>query len=148
MKVHYTHCPVCGSASLDKRYLVKDHTVSGQDFEVLVCRECGLGLTQDIPGIDEIGQYYKAESYISHTDTSKGLINRLYKLVRSFTLRSKRRLVEGQTGVRAGKLLDIGAGTGFFLAEMKKAGWSVTGLEPDAEARTVSKRTTGWIFRK
>ena len=32
-------------------------------------------------------------------------------------------------------MLDVGSGTGAFLHEMKRNGWKVTGLEPNAEAR-------------
>lgn len=37
-----------------------------------------------------------------------------------------------------GELLDIGAGTGDFLAKAKKRGWSVTGMEPNEAARNLS----------
>jgi SAM-dependent methyltransferase len=33
-----------------------------------------------------------------------------------------------------GRLLDIGCGTGEFLAQMRRAGWLVKGLEPDVQA--------------
>jgi 2-polyprenyl-3-methyl-5-hydroxy-6-metoxy-1,4-benzoquinol methylase len=41
----------------------------------------------------------------------------------------------GLGDVYLSQLLDIGAGTGTFAAVMQKAGWKVTGLEPDAIAR-------------
>jgi 2-polyprenyl-3-methyl-5-hydroxy-6-metoxy-1,4-benzoquinol methylase len=86
----------------------------------------------------EIAPFYKSEEYISHTDTSRGLINRLYQSVRKRTVRQKRKLIERITETTKGKLLDVGSGTGFFAAEMKKNGWQVTGLEPDADARKVA----------
>jgi SAM-dependent methyltransferase len=88
-----------------------------------------------VPDAGHIGKYYKAEAYISHTNTSKGFVNRLYKTVRKHTLKQKRRLIEKCTGRNNGRLLDLGAGTGAFVRTMKEAGWAVTGLEPDAEAR-------------
>jgi hypothetical protein len=33
---------------------------------------------------------------------------------------------------RRGRLLEVGSGLGFLLAEFKKDGWDVLGLEPDA----------------
>jgi SAM-dependent methyltransferase len=47
----------------------------------------------------------------------------------------KRKIVETATGLRNGKLLDIGCGTGYFAASMKKAGWDVEGIEPNRKAR-------------
>jgi hypothetical protein len=44
--------------------------------------------------------YYKSEDYISHTDSSKGLINRIYRFVRNFSLNQKKNLVEKNTGLK------------------------------------------------
>ena len=88
--------------------------------------------------------YYKSEDYISHTDTAKGLINRLYHFVRKRTIVQKRKLIEKTTGIKTGNILDVGSGTGAFLNEMKQHGWEATGLEPDADARTVAKKYTMW----
>ena len=49
--------------------------------------------------------------------------------------RQKKRLIENATGLKQGSLLDLGSGTGAFVHEMQQAGWQVTGLEPDADAR-------------
>jgi 2-polyprenyl-3-methyl-5-hydroxy-6-metoxy-1,4-benzoquinol methylase len=139
-KIHYTNCPVCGSAELKNVLSAKDHTVSGEAFPIAECNGCSLRFTQDVPDTAGILPYYKSEDYISHTDTSKGLVNRLYQLVRKKTLRKKRKLVENTTGIKAGQLLDVGSGTGAFVNEMKQKGWQVTGLEPDEGARTVAKK--------
>jgi 2-polyprenyl-3-methyl-5-hydroxy-6-metoxy-1,4-benzoquinol methylase len=39
-----------------------------------------------------------------------------------------------------GTLLDIGAGTGAFAGVMQGAGWKVTALEPDQQARAIAKK--------
>jgi SAM-dependent methyltransferase len=138
--IHYTNCPVCGSADIKNILSAKDYTVSDERFPVAECSACSLRFTQDVPDAAGIAPYYKSEDYISHTNTSKGLINRLYQLVRKRTLRKKRKLVERTTGTRTGQLLDVGSGTGTFVNEMKQNGWQVTGLEPDTDARAVAKK--------
>jgi 2-polyprenyl-3-methyl-5-hydroxy-6-metoxy-1,4-benzoquinol methylase len=137
--VHYTHCPVCGSASIEPVFSAKDYTVSGEKFSIWQCRECTLRFTQDVPSVHAIGRYYKSEDYISHTNTSRGAVNKLYKAVRKRTLKQKRQLVCKVTSKKQGSLLDVGSGTGSFVKEMKDHGWQVTGLEPDADARKVAK---------
>jgi len=94
-----------------------------------------LRFTQDVPDAASIGPYYRSDEYISHSNTNKGLVNRLYHMVRRQTLSDKYRLVASATRKRQGKLLDIGAGTGAFVGYMQKEGWEVTGLEPDETAR-------------
>lgn len=139
--VHYTNCPVCGSPDIKNVLSVKDYTVSNETFVIAECNSCSLRFTQDVPDAASIAPYYKSENYISHTNTSKGLINRLYQSVRKRTLKQKRRLIERASGIKKGRLLDVGSGTGAFANEMQQAGWQVTGLEPDADARAVGKQS-------
>lgn len=117
--------------------------VSQELFTIWQCGECSLRFTQDVPDKESIGPYYKSEDYISHTDTDKGLVNKLYRQVRSFTLKQKADLIRRQTSMQTGSLLDVGSGTGAFLNAMKTAGWKVTGVEPDGGARAVAKKQYG-----
>ncbi len=133
--LHLQHCPSCKSARINPVLKVRDYTVSQEEFGVWECGDCSLRFTQDIPSQDEIGRYYQSAAYVSHSDTKKGLINKLYHFVRNYTLRSKRNLIERTSRIKAGKLLDVGAGTGMFAKAMQDAGWKVTGLEPDETAR-------------
>lgn len=141
--VHYTHCPVCGSQQINPLLTVKDHSVSGEDFAIWQCADCTLRFTQDVPTEAAIAPYYKSPDYISHTNTSQGFINNAYQKVRKYTLKIKADLIKKYTGKKAGKLLDVGAGTGAFLQYMFKAGWKVRGIEPDADARNVATETFG-----
>lgn len=138
--IHYTHCPVCGSAEIKNVLSAKDHTVSSETFVITACAACSLRFTQDVPDAVSIAAYYQSDDYISHSNTSKGLINRLYQSVRRRTLVKKRRLVQKVTGMGKGQLLDVGSGTGAFVSEMSLNGWFVTGLEPDEGARQVAKK--------
>lgn len=137
--IHYTHCPVCAAENIAPALTAKDHTVSQKDFAVWHCANCTARFTQDVPGQDAIGLYYQSDKYISHSDTKKGVVNSLYHLVRKHTLNAKLQLVMQQVGMAKGELLDIGCGTGAFLNTMKMAGWGITGLEPDASARSKAK---------
>lgn len=133
--ITYSSCPACGAATIEKKLTAKDHTVTGQRFEIWECAQCTLRFTQAVPDEASVGEWYRSENYISHTDTKEGFINRLYHAVRRRTLRQKRRLIEKQTGKTSGSLLDIGAGTGAFSNTMQQTGWQVKGLEPDAGTR-------------
>lgn len=141
--VHYSACPVCGSRSINPLLTVKDYSVSGEKFVIWQCADCSLRFTQDAPGEDEISRYYKSPDYISHTNTNKGLLNKLYQQVRQLTLTNKAALIEKGTGLKKGNLLDVGCGVGAFLQAMQQRGWQVTGLEPDEEARHIAKQTFG-----
>jgi 2-polyprenyl-3-methyl-5-hydroxy-6-metoxy-1,4-benzoquinol methylase len=133
-KLHYTHCPVCGSSDIHPILTAKDHSVSGEDFVIWQCQSCTLRFTQDVPDENSIGPYYQSQDYISHSNTNKGLLNKLYQAVRKFTLGQKSGLVISHT-TQKGRILDIGAGIGAFLNEMKQKGWDIEGVEPDYGAR-------------
>jgi len=136
--IHYKDCPSCNSSDLRTALLAKDYTVSQQTFEIWECGNCSLRFTQNVPDGGSIGKYYQSENYISHTNTKKGLVNSLYHMVRKQTLSDKRRLIQSATGLKQGRLLDIGAGTGAFAGHMQESGWEVTGLEPDETARALA----------
>ena len=139
-----THCPCCASGNITKALECEDYTVSHEIFEIWHCANCSQRFTQNIPDQEAIGPYYQSDTYISHSDTEKGLVNKLYKLARNYTLNWKLKLVAKWTGIqKGGSILDIGAGTGAFLENAQTQGWFVTGLEPDAGARKLSHEKYG-----
>lgn len=132
-----TNCPICDSEQLHDVMEVKDHMITKEMFTIQECQSCGFWFTNPRPSLENIGRYYKSEEYISHSSTNKGLVNKLYNLVRNYTLKQKRKLIEGLTSERT--LLDIGSGTGHFANECKTHQWNVFGLEPDEDARSFAK---------
>lgn len=134
-QILYTQCPGCSHSNIYPVLDAQDHTVSHETFSIWECGECSLRFTQNVPDAAAIGRYYQSDAYVSHSDTRKGLINRLYHTVRNITLQSKLKMIVQASGKKTGALLDVGAGTGAFAAVMQQNGWKVTGLEPDETAR-------------
>lgn len=129
-------CLVCGSSSFEPFLVCKDYTVSQENFNIVSCKSCGFKFTNPRPDDSVLGNYYKAEDYVSHTNTKKGIVNKLYHAVRSYTLKKKIQLVGSY--VSRGTILDYGCGTGMFLSACKKAGWEGFGIEPDDNARKIA----------
>lgn len=144
--ITYQSCPVCRSKNIHIALSAKDYTVSGEIFEIYECGNCSFRFTQHVPEESGIGSYYQSENYISHTDTTRGLINRLYHSVRKRTLQKKLDIIRHYTNIKKGSVLDIGAGTGAFLHTMQQAGWHITGLEPDAETRRRANERYGIVL--
>jgi 2-polyprenyl-3-methyl-5-hydroxy-6-metoxy-1,4-benzoquinol methylase len=130
-------CPICDSTDQELFMNSIDYSVSKEAFSIVCCKSCGFHFTSPIPDETSIGSYYKSESYVSHSSSKKGVINRIYHWVRWYSLRRKVSLINSLSKEKS--VLDIGAGTGHFLKQAKKAGWKVTGLEPDSDARSLAK---------
>jgi 2-polyprenyl-3-methyl-5-hydroxy-6-metoxy-1,4-benzoquinol methylase len=128
-----SNCPNCNAGSFEPFLKCNDYTVSQETFQIVSCKSCDFKFTNPRPSNDKIGDYYRSEEYISHSNTSKGLISKLYKIVRNYTLKGKLNLVSKHAP--KGNLLDYGCGTGMFLSVAKSSTWNVFGIEPDSGAR-------------
>lgn len=133
---NYSNCPVCKSTHFIPFLTCKDYTVSKELFTIVSCQNCNFKFTNPRPSDEVIGSYYKSEEYISHSNTNKGIIHKLYHAVRSYTLNKKLSLINQY--VSRGTILDFGCGTGMFLSTCKKSGWNTVGFEPDADARKIA----------
>lgn len=129
-------CIVCGSSQFEPFLVCKDYTVSQENFNIVSCKSCGFKFTNPRPENSVIGDYYKAEEYVSHSNTTKGVVNKLYHSVRNYTLKQKLKLISSY--VSRGTMLDYGCGTGMFLNVCKNDGWETYGMEPDDNARKMS----------
>lgn len=110
----------------------KDNTVSGEHFEVMAHKEYEMLVTSPVP--KNLENYYKSETYISHTDSKKTFFDKIYQAVKNYTLKQKLLLLNSFKS-SSKSVLDFGAGTGDFLKICKNNNWQVLGIEPSAEAR-------------
>lgn len=117
----------------------KDHTVSGDFFDLLLDEESDMLITHPMPQKSRLPHYYKSEDYISHTDADATFFEKIYQRVKRYMLQKKLLWLEKKMPNK-GSLLDIGAGTGDFLLEAKKRGWHVNGVEPNPKARELSRK--------
>lgn len=136
-----TSCPVCGGIDFTDYLEVEDHFLSKEQFVIQQCSDCGFRFVNPRPAEDEIGRYYQSEDYISHGAGKADLVSRIYRTARFFSIRSKYRIVKKFS--RQGKILDIGCGTGEFLAQCRKMGFEVAGIEPNEKARNFARSVNG-----
>jgi len=141
MNIKFNSCPLCNSNNIVDFLRAEDHLLTSEVFALSKCQACGFVFTQEIPQVDEIGKYYQSQDYVSHSDTQKGMMNKLYHLGRWYMLRKKYGMVKRATNGK--KLLDIGSGTGYFPGYMKKKGYKITGVEIDPEAREFARGEFG-----
>ena len=113
----------------------KDYTVSGESYEVMFNSDYEMLVTSPIPV--DLENYYKSENYISHTDSKKTILDKVYQTVKNVTLKRKLSLINSfKTETK--NVLDVGAGTGDFLNVCKKKGWNILGIEPSIDAINIA----------
>jgi len=127
------NCPVCLNKNLVNKLHCIDHTTSKEKFTIVSCETCDFTFTNPRPKEESLGNYYKSEMYISHTNSSKGLFNWMYQTVRKYAIRTKLTLLKSVTDF--GCHLDIGCGTGEFLNACQQIGFKTKGVEPSKLAR-------------
>jgi 2-polyprenyl-3-methyl-5-hydroxy-6-metoxy-1,4-benzoquinol methylase len=135
-RIHHDSCPICESKHIEFHQKIKDFTVSEETYDLYKCSDCGFIFTQDAPDAAHIGPYYKSDDYVSHSNTNKGLFFKVYHKVREIMLARKHKEIVANSSIKAGaKILDIGAGRGYFLNHMQEHKYVCTGIEQDPDVR-------------
>lgn len=120
---------------------VKDHSVTGETFQLLYNKELEMLETFPQPTPEELPRYYQSEDYISHTDSKRNFFERIYHFVKEISLRQKLKLIESIHPEKR-NLLDVGCGTGDFLRIAQQHNWTVSGIEPNERARDIANAKT------
>ena len=122
----------------DKSFItVKDFSVSGESFSLLLNEEYQILKTHPQPTLDKLGSYYEFEDYISHTDGKRKKKKKMYHFIKRKAIRDKVSLINSYQPLK-GRILDIGAGTGDFLLEAKNQNWDILGIEPNDKAKGIA----------
>ena len=117
-------CPYCGS-------------IEYFEFKILSrifhqCQECDLicrSIQEDYKKV--LNTYSSGEYFDIHSfDQTDGKRDKLYNHILDSITQKK----------DSGSLLDVGTGSGFFLAAAQKRGWFVKGIEPSVDSARVAKR--------
>ena len=126
-------CDWCGSSNSEFVMRGPDllHDLPGE-FTLVRCSDCGL-IRQDPQLRWEFLEAYYPTDYAAYEPIIETVPRFFRRLDRRYGMWKRIKAVEALAPT--GNLLDVGAGTGIFLAEAYRSGiWHVTGLEPNHEA--------------
>lgn len=131
------YCPVCKNKIIKHKFSCNDYLVTNEKFGIYECNDCGVMFTNPRPTENEIIKYYKSDDYVVHTEKKTNIINSLFLIVREISIRKKYKVINRYNANN--RILDIGCGTGNFLAFCKSKGMETTGIEPSEIARNIAK---------
>jgi SAM-dependent methyltransferase len=126
-----TRCPVCGAEEASRRYRLPR-------FSIWDCRRCGQTFLAPLPSAEDIDRLFHTLYTSGDVELPelRGYYDFCYDdaptnpLVQLYG----RWLDAVERHHRPGTLLDVGCGTGLFLAVARRRGWQVTGIDASVEA--------------
>jgi len=135
-------CPLCGGPLRATGVDAIDRLVTGDGpFAVFECRSCRYGMTAQV---GELARYYGgtyfASFYEHERSGSLAGLAALRQHYREWSARRRyRRVPLGVAGLRPGRVLDVGCGSGELLAHYAELGWEAFGLDPSESAAAAAR---------
>ena len=155
-------CPHCGGAGHVLHDALVDRILAAPGtWSVRRCDPCGLAWLDPQPHAGDLGRLYEG-SYMTHAASAAdavvtGLEARYLQSAYGYgggggtgwlrAIRPLDDLLGGRVcwlpAMRGGTVLDVGCGSGAFLARMRHLGWQVAGVEPDPAAAAAARDIHG-----
>jgi 2-polyprenyl-3-methyl-5-hydroxy-6-metoxy-1,4-benzoquinol methylase len=137
-------CPICHDTHARLRYRLTR-------FSIFDCTACGQTFLHPLPSPEEIERLFQSLYASGECDLPelKGYYDYCYDdsptnpLVQSY----ERWLAALERHRAPGTMLDVGCGTGLFLATARRRGWRVTGIDANAEATAWAREHFGLEVR-
>jgi 2-polyprenyl-3-methyl-5-hydroxy-6-metoxy-1,4-benzoquinol methylase len=132
--------PINSDTKLQHYLSCIDYTVSRETFSLLLDETSDLLITSPQPKKEDLSKYYQSDEYISHTDSNKTVVDKIYQYVKKYAIYKKVSLINKlfYSKKKNFKILDVGCGTGDFLAYCKNKNFDVCGVEPNKNANAIS----------
>jgi 2-polyprenyl-3-methyl-5-hydroxy-6-metoxy-1,4-benzoquinol methylase len=148
-----TTCAYCGTLGQFQHDNLKDRVFGAPGtWSIRRCHRCYLAWADPQPILEDIGKlyttYFTHEEAVARPDAQiSSPKKRAIKRLASYLLpwRKKALLADGRylAHLNPGRLLDVGCGTGNFLAGMAALGWEATGVEFDDGALRTARQHKG-----
>jgi len=141
--IETTACDLCGDSEAHPLYTNADWRLPGLDaFALVQCARCGLIYLNPRPTPQAIGAFYPQE-YAPFRPAIEDERWALMRWMRRRKMQRRRALVERYSGLRRGRVLDVGCATGLFLHEMALGGWEAFGVELTPSAADYARKRFG-----
>jgi len=124
------NCQLCQSSQFEKLFEVNRH---GKSYTIVKCVNCDLIFVNPQPFLKEIQSHYQKNYDYNYMEVSDN--NNCYHLEELILLEKE---LEGK-----GRLLDVGCGSGQFLAQAQKKGWKVQGIELSSKIADFGRKNFG-----
>jgi SAM-dependent methyltransferase len=129
-------CLICGSAKLGALYegIHDRYGVADGEYRFLHCHTCGSATLDAPPAAEDVTALYPERYTFNRADGDRSALRAMlaaleWRLFYAPTYRRRVAIFRRLTGLRRGRLLEIGCGPGLLLAHFRDAGYDVEGVE-------------------
>jgi len=105
-----------------------DHDIKG--YDVIQCESCGFAHLDPVPTEEDLAEYYKTGFYETHSPSDWAEKEEREQEYWDIEYKDRLETFSQLLGKPTGRLLDIGCGSGWFLAYAMRFGWDALGVEP------------------
>ncbi len=132
-------CALCGCARQSVLHVTRDrHYGIPGDFTVARCDDCQLVFLSPMPTEAQLASFYPDDFYAYQPHPKDSAGKRALKMLLSIEIRTL-----DPKFPQPGKVLDLGCGSGQFLAGYRERGWEVWGVEPSKKAAQYGREQYG-----
>jgi len=123
-------CPICCSGEFETLFRAKDpHYGIVGEYRIRRCRGCGLRFVHPMYSDEDSARLYPQDYYAYQDARPSPKWKVIFKGILGYRLSSKDPKFDSP-----GRMLDVGCGSGEFVASMKAQGWDAQGIEISSSA--------------
>jgi SAM-dependent methyltransferase len=136
MSIELENCPLCGQGQPEPIYLARDrhYGISGL-YTIVRCAKCSLLFLNPMLSDEELSALYPADYFAYQDKFQRRRWKEFVKTLLGYSIGTR----DPEFPV-AGRMLDLGCGTGWFLRDMRDKGWDVYGVEINSAAAELGRK--------
>jgi len=128
-------CPLCDAADLPELYIAQDpHYGIAGSYHVARCKRCALVFLNPMDSDEELTALYPEDYYAHRDDREVPRWKQLTKQLLGYWNGTKEPIFD-----KPGRFLDIGCGSGSFVARMARHGWESFGIDVNKTAAELGR---------
>jgi 2-polyprenyl-3-methyl-5-hydroxy-6-metoxy-1,4-benzoquinol methylase len=153
--VNAISCPICSSQIVAAFATAHDRLfgLAAGSFDLQGCNDCGCIFQRRMPTESELPAYYPQKYWWCESGKrdAAGMLARLEKAYRDFVIVDHVRFVQrcaAECNPTGRTLLDVGCGSGAFVAAAARCGFEAHGMDVSPQAAAVARRQSGVDVRQ
>lgn len=144
MSFRIYECPLCRGDKFVRLLEARDfHYGNPGKYTLVKCVGCSLCFQNPMYSESELSAFYPSDYYSFVDRFSLDQNNSFRGRLRSIVLGPDIHCTKDPKFERPGRMLDVGCGSGWFMAKMREQGWDVKGVEPSAAAARLGRSEKG-----